>query len=91
MGPGGRSITKLGQVRGMAPRPTTSIGYFMSGGLRTGRRRERQRPTPSTALQTPVALCGGGELKGAEDEEEAMLTAPLASFWHGPTYPPMRT
>ena len=56
----------------------------MSGGLRTGRRRERQRPTPSTALQTPVALCGGGELKGAEDEEEAFLTVRVAAFQHSP-------
>ena len=26
--------------------------------------------------------CGGGELKGAEDEEEAFLTARVAAFWH---------
>jgi hypothetical protein len=28
--------------------------------------------------------CGGGELKGAEDEEEAFLTARVAAFWHSP-------
>jgi hypothetical protein len=28
--------------------------------------------------------CGGGELKGAEDEEEALLTARLAAYRHGP-------
>ena len=27
---------------------------------------------------------GGGELKGAEDEEEAFLTARVAAFWHSP-------
>jgi hypothetical protein len=26
--------------------------------------------------------CGGGELKGAEDEEEAILTARVGAFWH---------
>jgi hypothetical protein len=26
--------------------------------------------------------CGGGALKGAEDEEEAFLTARVAAFWH---------
>ena len=26
--------------------------------------------------------CGGGGLKGAEDEEEAFLTARVAAFWH---------
>jgi hypothetical protein len=28
--------------------------------------------------------CGGGELKGAEDEEEAHLTAFVAAFQHSP-------
>ena len=28
--------------------------------------------------------CGGGELKGAEDEEEAFLTARVAAFRHSP-------
>ena len=28
--------------------------------------------------------CGGGELKGAEDEEEAFLTARLAAYRHSP-------
>jgi len=28
--------------------------------------------------------CGGGELKGADDEEEALLTARLAAYRHGP-------
>ena len=28
--------------------------------------------------------CGGGELKGAEDEEEVFLTARVAAFWHSP-------
>jgi hypothetical protein len=28
--------------------------------------------------------CGGDELKGAEDEEEAFLTARVAAFWHSP-------
>jgi hypothetical protein len=28
--------------------------------------------------------CGGGELKGAEDEEEALLTARVAAYWHSP-------
>jgi hypothetical protein len=28
--------------------------------------------------------CGGGELKGVEDEEEAFLTARVAAFWHSP-------
>jgi hypothetical protein len=28
--------------------------------------------------------CGGGELKGAEEEEEAFLTARVAAFWHSP-------
>jgi hypothetical protein len=28
--------------------------------------------------------CGGGELKGAEDEEEAFLTVRVAAFWHSP-------
>ena len=28
--------------------------------------------------------CGGGELKGADDEEEALLTARLAAYQHGP-------
>src|ERR1019366_1601875 len=30
------------------------------------------------------ASCGGGELKGADDEEEAFLTARVAAFRHGP-------
>ena len=33
-------------------------------------------------LSSPA--CGGGELKGAEDEEEAFLTARVAAFWHSP-------
>ena len=28
--------------------------------------------------------CGGGELKGADDEEEALLTARLAAYRHSP-------
>ena len=28
--------------------------------------------------------CGGGELKGAEDEEEAFLTARVAAYRHSP-------
>jgi hypothetical protein len=28
--------------------------------------------------------CGGGELKAAEDEEEAFFTARVAAFWHSP-------
>jgi hypothetical protein len=28
--------------------------------------------------------CGGGELKGAGDEEEALLTARLAAYQHSP-------
>src|SRR5258707_15244983 len=28
--------------------------------------------------------CGGGELKGAEDEEEAFLTVRVAAFQHSP-------
>jgi hypothetical protein len=28
--------------------------------------------------------CGGGELKGTDDEEEALLTARLAAYRHSP-------
>ena len=29
--------------------------------------------------------CGGGELSGAEDDEEAILTARVAAYWQSPT------
>ena len=46
--------------------------------------KDSQSTTP-IELQTHVApSCGGGELKGAEDEEEAFLTARLAAYRHSP-------
>jgi hypothetical protein len=45
---------------------------------------DRDRLSQLRCKRLSPPSCGGGELKGAEDEEEALLTARVAAYRHSP-------